>query len=306
MYKRRKTTHEYLTRQERETVSRSKLLTHPLLGRFSLRSKLGRAAGCGLNPDPNEDRAAYYAASLSSSTMYDARMSVDKFVVDEKTGAIILAHSSLGDGNDTLHCVRPARPGHYCGIPHVFEAMSSTFADMGISTQWQKLLYVSCGSHGTRTVLLDIPKIKDDPHSTIVNQVWDFSDEIAWQVATSPTGEAFAVAASNGLNQYTMLQSHITLTTWTDSSEYMAVAFGRDNRTTMAGKRSGIVKFFDERTQDFVTRLRHKDAVSKIRMIDDNRVVVRGLEKVCHSRHPAWLSCGADPCLEQFDSPSNT
>lgn len=286
MFKRRKITHEHLTRQAQETISRSSILTHPLLGRLSLRNRLGEAAGRPLRPHPNEDVAVYYAASLSESSIYNSYDNVPGFVVDERNGAIIFAQSREDDQvNDTLHCLRPVRPGHYCGTPHIFEAMPNSFVDMSISVQAQKLFYASSGPLGTRAVLLEVPRYGDDPHSTMVNHVWNSANETAWQTAISPSGESFAVANSKSLRHYRMLPAQIVGTMQANppnaaSCEYMAVAFGRDDRTKMAGKRSGIVTFFDERTQGSVARLRHEDAVSAIRLVDDSRVVVRGLQKV--------------------------
>lgn len=289
MFKRRKLTHDYHNRLRQESLSRSKLLTHPLLGRLSLRSQLGDSACRPLLSNPSEDVAAFYAASLSENAIYDSELTVPGFVVDESNGAIIFARTHKAEGNDTLHCLRPARPGHYRGAPHVFEAMPNTFDDMSISLRTRKLLYASTGPRGTRIVLLDVPKGGDDPHSSVVNHVWDFSEETTWQTAASPTGESFAVASTSGLSLYQMLPGRLSRISWVNvrdpaSSEFLSVAFGWDYRLTMAGKRSGVVTFFDARTQGSVARLQHEDGVGAIRKIDDNRIVVRGLQKVCY-----WL-----------------
>jgi hypothetical protein len=285
MFKRRKLIHEHRTRQEREKVSRSKLLSHPLLGRLSLRNELGEAAPCRLSPSLNDDVAAYYTASLSGNFIHNSRTTIPAFLVNEKNGAIIFARSSFGEGNDTLHSLRPQRPGHYCGTSHIFEAMPNSFDDMSISTQTQKLLYVSSGARGTRTVLLDLPRDGEDPHNSFLDTVWESIQEKAWQTAVSPNGESFAVAATGGLSLYKMLPDQMSRSNWENyqnpaSCEFMAVAFGRDDRTTMAGKRSGIVTFFDARAKGYVSRLRHESAVNVIRLVDENRVVVRGLQQV--------------------------
>ena len=295
MSKRRKIIHEHLDRQGRETISRPRLLTHPLLGGCSLRSQLGNNANRHLPPDPNEYVAAYYAASLSENVIYDSALTVPGFVVDERNGAIMLAHSSGRDDNAIMHCLRPTQPRHYCGMSHLFEAMPGSFGDMSISVQLQKLMYISNDPRGTSTVLLDLPKLDDTVNAGgALNHVWNFYEETAWQTTASSQGESFAVASSSGLRLYRMLAYQMSITgslTYPnpDACEYMAVAFGQDDRTTMAGERSGTVKFFDARTQHSVSRLRHEDAVGAIRLIDDNRLVVRGLQKVRyqlrHFRH---------------------
>ncbi len=289
MFKRRKFTHDHRTREARETVSRSRLLLHPLLGRLSLRNQLGQAGGRPLLLHPNEDVAAYYAASLSESLIYGSPETLPSFVVDEKNGAIIFAQANEDlAGNDTLHCVRPARPARYPGIPHVFEAMPNSFVDMSISVSARKLFYVSSGPRSTRVVLLEVPREEDDPHFRMMHHVWTSNDETAWQTAVSPSGQSFAIASSNGLTQYTMLPSHImgSIRRWGNPqkpavAEYMAVSFGQNDRITMGGRRTGVITFFDERTNGSVTRLRHQDAVSAIALIDENRIVARGLQKVC-------------------------
>jgi WD40 repeat protein len=284
MPKRRKLNQYHLTRQQRETVLRSPLLSHPLVGRLTLRSQLGEALRGHNHLDPSEGVAAYYASSLSQGPIYRSRVNVGGFVVDESTGAIIFAHVHDGDRNDTLHCIRPTRPGHYGRTPHIFEAMPNSFVDMSISNQFGKLFCASSGPRGTRAVLLEVPQDGDDPHSSVVNHAWTFRDETAWQIAVSPTtGGSFALASSFAIRLVRMLPEHISCIVWTSSGEstrgeHTAVAFGQDDRIVMGGQRSGIVKFFDERTRDSVQRLRHGSGVSAIRMIDRNRVVVRGLE----------------------------
>jgi hypothetical protein len=306
MSKKRKITQQYLTRQSRETISRSKILTHALLGRLSLRSQLGETAGCPLPLNPNEEVAAYYAAGLSESSTYTSYNTIPSFVVDEKTGAIIFVQTHDDDFHDTLHCLRPVRPGNYRGTPHIFEAMPNPFVDMSISVRAQKLFYTSSGPIGAYTVLLEVPRDVDNPHTTKVHQKWTSPSETAWQTAASPTGESFAIASSRSLRHYMMLPANTMCTRWpgpnATSCEYMAVAFGRDDHTIMGGKRSGIVTFFDERTQDSVRRLRHEDAVSTIRLVEDNKVVVRGLQKVPFLLHHLHLhatvvgtSIGAGP-----------
>jgi WD40 repeat protein len=284
MFKKRKTTHQYLTRQSKEIITRSRILTDALPGGISLRSQLGEATGRPLQSNPNEDVATYYAASLSESPTYTSYKTIPSFVVDENNGAIIFAQSRDDDFNDTLHCLRPVRPGNYRRTPHIFEAMPNPFVDMSISVRAQRLFYASSGPMGTCAVLLEVPRDGDDPHSTMVNHLWTSPSETAWQTAASPTGESFAIASSKSLRHYMMLPGNTVCTSWPNpsaaSGEYMAVAFGRDDRTIMGGKRSGIVTFFDKRTQDSVTRLRHEDAVSSIRLVDDNRLAARGLQKV--------------------------
>ena len=285
MCKRRKITHDYLTRQEHETVSRSRSLTHPLLGRLSLRSQLGEAFQRPSTRNPPQDLAAYYAASLSEHAIYGSCATVPGFVVDGTNGTIIFARSHDGSSNDTLHCLRPDRPGQYPSIAHIFEVMPDSFVDMSISAQSKKLFYASSGPRGTRLVLLDVPRSGDDPHSSVVNKVWNFNKETVWQIAASPSGESFAVASTSGLSLYRMSSSQMTVAMWVNlqqptSCEFMSAAFGRDDRTVMAGERSGAVIFFDARTQDSVARLRHEDAVSAISSVDDNRIIVRGLQHV--------------------------
>jgi len=284
MFKKRKIAHQHLTRQSNEVISRSRILTDALLGRLSLLSQLGEAAGRSLKSNPNEDVATYYAASLSESPTYTSYNTIPCFVVDENNGAIIFAQSHNDGFNDTLHCLRPVRPGKYRGTPHIFEAMPNPFVDMSISVGARKLFYASSGPMGTCAVLLEVPRDGDNPHSTMVNHIWTSPRETAWQTAASPTGESFAIASSRSLCHYLMLPGNTLCSRWPNpgaaSCEYMAVAFGRDDRTIMGGKRSGIVTFFDKRTQDSVTRLRHEDAVSTIRLVDDNRLAVRGLQKV--------------------------
>lgn len=294
MSKRRKITHEHLARQREELVSRSRLLTHPLLGRLSLRNQLGESGRRALPPDPNEDLAAFYAANLSENPVYSSDGIVPEFVVDERNGAIIFAHSHSTGQNDTLHCLRPIQPGYYRGMPHIFEAMPTSFVGMSINAESQKLLYASNAPWGTRTVLLDVPRIGEDPHASVVNQVWNANEETAWQIAASPRGGSFAVASTHGLRVYNVLseQTSRILYPTRDAAfgEFKAVAFGKDDRLAMVGTRSGLVIFLDLRTKDLVARLRHQDGVSAIRMIDDNRVVVRGLQKVCYSLHGFGVS----------------
>jgi hypothetical protein len=291
--KRRKITHDHLTRQERETISRSNLLNHSLLGRLTLKNQLGEATRPRLTFDPSEDRAAYYASSLAPKSLYNSLVEIPGFVVDETNGAIIFAHSYGNDGNDTLHALRRDCPGEYGGMPHVFEAMPDSFIDMSISIQHRKLLCASGGPRGARIAMLDVPGDTDDPHASVVNHVWNFSDETAWQMTvSSTTGESFAIASSRGLRLIRMLPDQISCTMWLNfkkpgGSEYTAVAFGRDDRTVMAGRRSGVVVFLDRRTEDGVKRLFHGDAISAMKMIDENRVVVRGLEKVREFLHDA-------------------
>lgn len=291
MFKRRKITHEHRTREARETIFRSRLLTHPLLGRLSLRNQLGQTAGRSLPLHPSEDVSAYYAAGLSESPLCGSIETLPGFAVDEKNGAIIFAHSNEDNiGNDTLHCMRPVRPGRYSGISHVFEAMpgSESFVDMSISVLARKLFYVSSGPVGSRVVLLEVPREEDDPHFRWMHQVWTRNDETAWQTAVSPTGQSFVMASSEGLTHYRMLPSNMWVARQKPAvvDEYMAVAFGQNERITMGGRRSGGITFFDERTNGFVTRLRHADAVSAITLIDDDRIVVRGLQKVRSKTFP--------------------
>ena len=302
MFKRRKITHDHRIREERETIFRSRLLTHPLLGRLSLRNQLGQTAGRFLSIHPSEDVSAYYAAGLSESLIYGSSETLSGFAVDEKNGAIIFAQSNKDPaGNDTLHCMRPVRPGHYSGISHVFEAMPNSFVDMSISILARKLFYASSGPRGSRVVLLEVPREEDDPHFRMMHQVWTSNDETAWQTAVSPTGQSFAIASSEGLTHYRMLPSHIMGTSmWTDPQkpavgEYMAVAFGQNDRITIGGQRTGVITFFDERTNGFVTRLCHADAVSAIAMIDDDRIVVRGLQKVRSIVHRLRFSLPLTP-----------
>ena len=279
-------------------ISRSCLLNHPLLGRLSLRNRLGEAVRPRLTFNPSEDRAAYYARNLIGKPLYDCEEDIPGFVVDEKNGAIIFAHSHAGGGNDTLHRLRRDSPGEYGGVPHVFEAMPNSFVDMSISTQHRKLLCVSGGPQGTRIAMLDVPKDSDDPHTSTVNHVWNFSEETAWQMTVSAiTGESFAIASSRGLRLIRMLPDQISCTMWLNfhkpgGSEYTAVAFGRDDRTVMAGRRSGVVVFLDRRTEDGVKRLFHGDAISAMATVDENRIVIRGLEKVSKSVYDFQLSLG--------------
>ncbi|ERF76619.1 hypothetical protein EPUS_04439 [Endocarpon pusillum Z07020] len=283
--KRRKIIHDHRTREARETISRSRLLTHPLLGRLSLRNQLGQTAGRCLPLHPSEDVAAYYAAGLSESLLCESSETLPGFAVDEKNGAIIFARSNQDNiGSDTLHCMRSVGPGRYSGISPVFEAMSDSFVDMSISVLARKLFYVSSGPIGSRVVLLEVPREEDDPHFRMMDQVWTCNDETAWQTAVSPTGQFFAIASSEGLTHYRMVPSHLMGTSmWVARqkpavAEYMAVAFGQNDRIIMGGRRTGEITFFDERTNGFVTRLRHADAVSAIALVDDNRIVARGLQ----------------------------
>lgn len=286
IFKRRKTHHEYVSRHERETISRSNLLSHPLLGKLSLQNQLGEGYRSHLAVNPSEDRAAYYTSSLIENSIYDSGAKVPGFVVDETNGTIIFAHSHVGNGNDALYQLRQVRPGTYDRQSHIFEAMPNTFSDMGISMQHQKLLCVSGGPHGTRAAMLDVPRDSDDSHTGLVNHVWNYSEETAWQMTVSPAnGESFAIATSRGLRLISLLPDRIScaMSSYLKTPggfEYTAVAFGRDERTVMAGRRSGVVVFLDRRTDDGVKRLFHGDAVSAMRTVDENRVVVRGLQKV--------------------------
>lgn len=310
MFKRRKITHEYCNREARETISRSGLLTHPLLGRLSLRNQLGQTTGRPLPLHPSEDVSAYYAAGLSESLICGSSDALPGFVVDEKNGAILFAQSDQDpNGNDTLHCIRPTGPGDYTEMPHVFEAMTNTFVDMSISVPARKLFYASSGPRGTRVVLLEAPREEDDPHFRMMHQVWAYSDVTAWQTAVSPSGQSFAIASSEGLTHYRMLPSHIMGTSmFADpqkpvAAEHMAVAFGQNDRITMGGTRSGAITFFDERTDGFVTRLRHQDAVSAIALIDDNRIVARGLQKVRPALHCLYFPAALAPVrCEELES----
>jgi hypothetical protein len=283
-FKKQKIAHNYITRQSKELIPRSRILTDALLGKLSLRRKLGEVAARPLQSNPNEGVAAYYAASLSESPTYTSYKTIPYFVVDETTGAIIFAQSHDNDFNDSLHRLHSMRPGKYGGKPYMFEAMPNSFVDMSISVGAQKLFYASSGQMGTRAVLLEVPRDGENPHSAMVNHIWTSPNDTAWQTAASPTGESFAIASSKSLRHYSMLPANTVCSGWPSPSaascEYMAVAFGRDDRTIMGGKRSGIITFFDKRTQDSVTRLRHEDAVSNIRLVDDNRLAVRGLQKV--------------------------
>ncbi|KAF7503446.1 hypothetical protein GJ744_003738 [Endocarpon pusillum] len=283
--KRRKITNDHRTREARETIFPSRLLTHPLLGRLSLRNQLGHAAGRFSSLHPSEDVSAYYAAGLSESLLCGSFKTLPGFAVDEKNGAIIFAKSNEDNiGNDTLHCIRSVRPGRYSGSSHVFEAMPNSFVDMSISVLARKLFYASIGPRGSRVALLEVPREEDDPRFRMMHQVWTCNDETAWQTAVSLTGQSFAVASSEGLTHYRMSPSHTMGTNmWVARqkpavAEYMAVAFGQNDRITMGGRRTGGITFFDERTNGFVTRLRHADAVSAIAMIDDDRIVARGLQ----------------------------
>lgn len=290
MFKKRKLDQRHYNRQRREAILPSKLLNHPLLGGLSLRSKLGEATRFQVPRSPNENVAAYYAASLSEKVIYNAPGKVSGLVVDETKRALIFARCHDEEGSDTLYALRYPSPRDHFGQPNIFEAMPYSFEDMSISAKTQKLLYVSNSPQGTRTVLLDLPKDGDDPHVTGVDLIWHSTEETAWQTAASPTGKSFAVVSTNGLCLYEMRPDQISRVDWVKSqtpasSEFMAVTFGRNDRTIMAGKRSGIVAFFDSRSQDSVARLRHVDGVSAVRMIDNSRIVVRGLQKVCCSQH---------------------
>lgn len=241
--------------------------------------------------------AAYYVASLSRNTVYSSNVDVPAFVVDEANRTIIFAESHHGDGNDTLHRLRPVGAGNYSGTVYMFEAMSNSFVDMSISSEPRKLFYASRGPWGTRTVLLDVPRANEEPYASAVNHTWNFDQETAWQTSVSPSGGSFAVASTRGLRLYRMHQDQTLSTLCPNqrnraSCEYMAVAFGQDDRITMAGKRSGGVAFFDSRTQDYVSRLSHEDGVSAIRPVDENRIVVRGLQKVRSQSpfHPFYCS----------------
>lgn len=295
MFKKRKLYHDYRNREERESVSRSRLLTHPLLGRLSLRNQLGKAARRPLPLNPAEDVAAYYAASLSQRPIYNSFVAIPAFVVDETNGAIILAHAHPGSGNDTLHCLRPLQAGRYGDTPHVFEALPNSIGDMVISPQHKKLLYTCSNERRMLAVLLDVPAEKDDPHHGRIEEVWDFIDETGWQLAVAPdTGACFAIASSGGLRHMRMRpeQTEITSVVGVQGQtrhEYTAAAFGINDRTLMGGKRSGVVTIHDERTHESVRRLSHADGVSVIRMVDEDRVLVRGLTKVC-SQSLVYLS----------------
>lgn len=289
MHKRRKIEHDFLNRQRQELVARSQLLTHPLLGQLSLPHQLGESGRRSLTPNPNEDVAASYAANLAENPIYSSDGVVAEFVVDSRDGAVLFAHTHTTGENDTLHCLRPIRPGYYRGLPHIFEAMPSSYASMSMNVQSQKLMYVSNAPWGTRTVLLDLPEDGDDPHASVLNHMWNESQDTAWQVTSSPSGASFAVATSRGLRLYNisseLISRYVLGSPIGIVGEYKAVAFGKDDRLAMAGTRSGLVVFIDLRTKDLVARVRHEDGVSALRMVDDDRLVIRGLQKVCCALH---------------------
>lgn len=284
-----------------ETVSSSRFLTHPLLGRLSLQSKLGDAGVRRSSLNPSENMAAYYVASLTGSTFYRTPIKTPRFVVHESTGTVVVAHTNLGDGSDTLRCLQPGDTGSYSGTSFLFEAMPYSFADMELAAHSRRLLYAACGSSGTRIVLLDMPIAADDPHAIKVSFECSFSDETAWQIAASPTGDSFVAASTRGLRLYQarpdgVPPSLLAISPHQASSEFIAAAFGRDERTIMGGKRDGSITFHDSRTRDSVTRLYHRPGVNVIRMVDDSRVLVRGLKQV------GRLARGSPRCVSMANS----
>jgi hypothetical protein len=295
MFKRRKLLDAQLIRHKRETVFRSNILTHPLIGRLSLRNQLGATSlSLPLTSHSNEDVAAYYAASLLENPKYASEKPISGLGVDDKNGNIVFAQSNSGGNGDTLHCIPSDQTGTYFGSPPAVQAMPSSFVHMSINIQSAILFYVSSGARGTKVTLTDIPDRKD-PRTSFMDHVWDVGDETAWQTAASPEGMSFAVASTGGLTIYSMQPDQATYTMWVDyrtpdSCEYMAVAYGRNDRTAMAGRRSGAITFYDIRTNGSVTRLRHEDAVTAMRSIDDHRIVVRGLQKVHSSLHYSSFS----------------
>jgi hypothetical protein len=277
-----------LVRQSRETISRSKLETHPLLGRLSLRSRMGNHGAGQSSLNRTDDVTAFYVASLTKKVIHESRISkVSKFEIHEPSGTIIIAHAHHGNGSDRLHCLKPGPPGRYDGKSQIFEAMQNHFADIAISAYSQKLLYASCAPHGSRTVLLDVPVPAEDPQETRVSHEWSFRDETIWQIATSPTGESFAVASTRGLRLFRMRPDADPPNLLADSQkryppEFTVVAYGRNDDTIMAGGRNGIVTFYDSRARVSVNRLLHGPGLNAIKTVDDNKIVVRGLKRVGH------------------------
>jgi hypothetical protein len=283
IHKRRKTTHEHFTRQQRETVARPKLLSHPLLGGLTLGRQLGdNGPHRSRRLNIGDDVAAYYSASLVLNPIYSATTPIPRFVVNEADSTVIFAQSNAGEGHDLLSSTQ-AR-GHGCyGDHRIFEAIPASLVDMSLSKQHQKLYYVSSGPKRSRYVLVDTSII--DPGSSAVNLVYEHDNDTPWQTAVSPSGQIFITASTSGIRLLMLKPGGIENSLWCDlshqeNSEFTAVAFGKDDRTIMAGKRSGITTFVDTRSGDSVRRLLLGDAVSAIRMIDEHRVVVRGLQKV--------------------------
>lgn len=278
------------------------------MNRLCLRNAIGGVHGC--RPDIATEVAAYYGASLSRTTIVDyddPRICVPRFAIDEETADLI--GTSTGPNNIVFHhlYVPHRSSGPYTDQTRVpISAINSPVTALLLTRRPANYILwatsATASAAGTvrvvafgreqdtaETTELQRPDGRGLPLVNYDNMgvSWSIPENDIWDMAASASGRMVVAGCSSGLCILGDLDHRLdSLMRTSNDREYMAVAF-KDENIVFGGTRAGVMGMVDLRTLSGTTRLRHGSGVMAVRALsNDNYVVVRGLQKVCHELLP--------------------
>ena len=306
-------------RKQAENLQRSHFLTHPLHGLdFRIRLGVGRAVGDDLRRQyawmlrPNTVMASGKAGDRfvvegGSKTLFTtAEVECRGRASGMREMCVTPLSTTQRQGKSDKATEAPAPKYDSAGTVPILNSHDATnilpLSDRLVIWAFQR---PDDDYHGTGSVLCISKKYADDDvpwqnwreefgeWGTTVRQygstIWDFAVPGKGQTATSqPT--YFVMTAGHGIKIYNFEYGAHGVSDITNQGpvglhgskgEPLLVRF-KDDNVFMAGGRSGDVVFGDVRVGlSFVTRMRHSSAVSGLRsMRNDNLVLVNGLEKM--------------------------
>lgn len=294
--KRRRLDEKQRSRQRQQTIIRSRL-RDPRLAGFLLNNRLG-GLDKPLRPRTVANLADWYAASLQHFTYFPPCPKqlnrISSFVRDDQTGALILAiqgTSTRGGPNNGLE--------EWPIDAFYTEPDTINYEDMADDPQLWKislsskrfLLETSCRSTTSSGDIviyrLRDPAISVNPdHTNCLSgdtyTTFGVSETSFWSHAPSPGGSKFLITADRGFCIARLDQGYswkLELHLDGPEDECMTSEWQTEN-VYITGKRSGVVRFHDERVDTSTSRLYHPSAVTATKMIDESRILVRGLKQM--------------------------
>ena len=244
------------------------------------------------SPNPNENVAASFAADLQPTVSEKyAEWFIEAFVVNEATGLTVQAinttrYQPLQEVGSLMYTIQTPPKDMITSCHRVaLEPFPGRFSSMDVSPKYGKLCWASSEPRGARIGLLGLPTSHDDD-SPPIRYRWTLIDDTVWQIETAPIGgDFFAIASSRGLHTLQILPESLeafqpTGASLSNDHGYHTVAFGAVDRLIFAGQRSGLVQMCDTRSRGAAARILNSDGATRIKTIDENRFVIRGLKQV--------------------------
>jgi hypothetical protein len=264
------------------------------MNRLRLRTAIGSVQCSGSNV--TTEVAAYYAASLSRTTILETRnerQSFTKFAIDEATAAVVTASRNPNFVDHYRHSHQTALTPYPTNQHFRMIATDSSVTALLITpgpTNYIAFATPADVSGPGRIHLVPfgearetIVNTRSQAHQIYIDGMrasYAIPENDIWHMAASPSGEKVAAACSEGV-AILRQPGHgwgSGIPKLLGDAEFMAVSF-KDESVLLAGMRSGTVWLMDLRTRDATSRLRHGSGVTATRtLLNDNYVVVRGLE----------------------------